>query len=565
MDRYFQSPGQRRLAGFLLLALFGLLYLVLLGYRPLFIPDEMRYGEIPREMLAGGDWIVPRLNGLLYFEKPPFGYWVNAISLSVFGENPFAVRFSSALTTGLAAIMVFFIGRHGYRSRVVPFLAVFVFLTTLEVQLVGTYSVLDPIFSAALNAGILAMAASSYSSSRRQMWLLVLAGLFYGIAFLTKGFLALALPVLVLVPWLLVRRQYAFLFQKAWLAVAVAAVTIAPWALAIHTDQPDFWRYFFWVEHIQRFASDNAQHKAPLYYFLLYLPALAFPWIFLVPATWKGLKSDRSLSSRPGATLLLVLWSVVPFIFFSISSGKLATYILPCFVPFSVLTAVGLSAVVEPLRTMKLSLVAAAAAAVLLLTAAIIYVRGGDELVFTAQELPKMLGLIGSLVLMAGLLVTASITARPGARLLCVGASVIPFMLALPLCVPAAALERKAPEDFIASVAARVPGNSSIVANGSLVRATSWSTKRTDIYVIEDGGETKYGLSAPDGKGRFLDPEGLAELIAREENVLVLCKGACKPAITDALPEHVHSYSNGNFSAHYVSSELASHREKAYE
>lgn len=552
LDHYFQDPRQRRLALLFLAALFGLLYIVLLGHRPLFIPDEMRYGEIPREMLASGDWIVPRLNGLLYFEKPPFGYWLNAVSLSLFGENPFAVRFSSALTTGLAALLVFVAGRHFYRSPVVPFLAAFVFLTTLEVQVIGTFSVLDPTFAVVLNAGIFAMAAGNYASGRNRVRLLVVAGIALGIAFLSKGFLALVLPVLVVVPWLLVRKQFAFLFKYAWITVIAAAVTIAPWALAVHSQEADFWHYFFWVEHIQRFASDNAQHKAPIYYFLTYLPALAFPWVFLVPAIWRGLKSDRPASSTPGATSLLVLWAAVPFIFFSISSGKLATYILPCFVPFSLLTAVGLSSIRAPFHGMRQSLFAASGVAVLFLVALFIYARGSNELVFSPGDTIKIFGLCASVVIMAGLLVYAALATRLDVKLLSTGASVVPFLLALPMCLPQETLDRKAPESFISGVAARVPDNIRIAANGSLVRATSWSTKRTDIYVIEDGGETTYGLEASDGVGRFLNTQALAELIGDEKGILVFCKGACRPSTKEVFPGTTQSFSSGNFFAYYV-------------
>ena len=90
-----------------LLGLFAAAYLLPLGAAPLFTPDEFRYAEIPREMIAGGDWVVPRLNGLRYFEKPPMGYWLVGGSLSAFGLNPFAARLPSALSAGIVAFVVF--------------------------------------------------------------------------------------------------------------------------------------------------------------------------------------------------------------------------------------------------------------------------------------------------------------------------------------------------------------------------------------------------------------------------------------------------------------------------
>ena len=93
----------------IIIALFFLLYIVPLGVRPMLIPDEFRYAEIPREMLETGDWVVPHLDGLRYFEKPVLGYWLNAIGIAMFGENAFAIRLPSALAVGLSALLIFFL------------------------------------------------------------------------------------------------------------------------------------------------------------------------------------------------------------------------------------------------------------------------------------------------------------------------------------------------------------------------------------------------------------------------------------------------------------------------
>ncbi|MCY2924595.1 MAG: hypothetical protein NT031_04020 [Planctomycetota bacterium] len=71
--------------GVLLAALFVLIYIVPLDARPMAVPDEARYGEIAREMVASGDWIVPRLDGIRFFGKPPLGYWAIAASIEAFG------------------------------------------------------------------------------------------------------------------------------------------------------------------------------------------------------------------------------------------------------------------------------------------------------------------------------------------------------------------------------------------------------------------------------------------------------------------------------------------------
>src|SRR5207247_6304614 len=85
-----ESYSRNRLLA--LLAAFALAWFCNLGYRHLVKPDEGRYAEIPREMVASGDWLTPRLNGFKYFEKPPLQYWATAVSFSVLGQHEWAAR-----------------------------------------------------------------------------------------------------------------------------------------------------------------------------------------------------------------------------------------------------------------------------------------------------------------------------------------------------------------------------------------------------------------------------------------------------------------------------------------
>ena len=84
-----------------------------LGARLFIIPDETRYAEIPREMLVSGDWMSPRLAGVRYFEKPVLGYWMNAASMGLFGDNRFAARLPSVLSVGLTALLLLLLRHQG--------------------------------------------------------------------------------------------------------------------------------------------------------------------------------------------------------------------------------------------------------------------------------------------------------------------------------------------------------------------------------------------------------------------------------------------------------------------
>ena len=134
--------------------IFLVLYIFLIGYRPLIMPDEARYVEIPREMLADHDFVTPRLNGLRYFEKPFMGYWLIAGAIRVFGENAFAGRFMPAVSTGLAALIVLLLATKMTGKRELGGYAAGCFLLMPLVFIIGTTCTLDSIFSLFITATI---------------------------------------------------------------------------------------------------------------------------------------------------------------------------------------------------------------------------------------------------------------------------------------------------------------------------------------------------------------------------------------------------------------------------
>ncbi|WP_455207487.1 phospholipid carrier-dependent glycosyltransferase [Kaarinaea lacus] len=535
------------------IAFFVLLYILPLGVRPLTIPDESRYAEIPREILSTGDWVVPRYNGLRYFEKPPMGYWLNAVSLAVFGENAFAARLPGALSAGFTALLIFLFASRSLGSRQIALYATLVYISFLAVYAVGTISVLDNFLALFLTGGILAFYLAEQATQKKQALLLWIAsGISLGLAFLAKGFLALAIPVIVMAPWMLWQGKWRALFSYGWLVVLVALLVALPWALLVHNRESDFWHYFFWVEHVQRFSAEDAQHKAPFYYYLTILPAVAFPWFTLIPAAFSGLKDRvRQVNDTPLFRFLWI-WLLAPFLFFSVSSGKLATYILPCFPPLAILIAVGLHRYLQrPYQRLFNAgvLINLGIMALVFVALAVVQNFGVGRAAYAEDELISyvmvMLSLIA--VLVVGLLRFKSKQAE--IYIASIALCILPLMFIGHLGFPEQVLKRKSPELLIQQHVEQIPADAIVIADSYVIGAVAWTLKRQDIYLTSPG-EFSYGLEYPDAAHRLLNFASFTELLQQNRKVrkiVMICSEGCDKRLLKETPPDVEKYSYGIF------------------
>ncbi len=327
--------GSRTLHIALLLLAFALVCLVPLGFHGLWIPDETRYAQISQEILHRGDWVVPHFMGLRYFEKPAAGYWFIALGQAVFGENLFGVRIASALSTGLSIALAYWLAEKMWNDPRKSFASALLFMSFTFVAGQAGYSNLDPQFTLWTNLTLAAFWHASHRVGRARLIAWALIGVACGMGFLTKGLLAWVLPAIVVVPYMIWQRRLTELFRFGPLAVVIAVAVSLPWALAVHVQEPDYWRYFFWHEHIHRFAAENAQHAEPWWFYAPLLIAACVPWTLLLPVTFKQIWLQRHRTD----TAFLALWLLVPLAFLSLSKGKLPTYLLPCLLPLALLMA----------------------------------------------------------------------------------------------------------------------------------------------------------------------------------------------------------------------------------
>ncbi|MBN2163858.1 MAG: phospholipid carrier-dependent glycosyltransferase [Pontiellaceae bacterium] len=530
-----------------LILLFIIIYLLPLNLRQLGVPDEMRYGEIAREMTASGNYISPRLNGLHYFEKPAGGHILNAVSLKLFGETNFAVRLMPALFAGIAAWALYLLMRRKYSAETAA-LGTLILLTCAEFMGIGTYSVLDSIVTGFITLTLCFFYPAVETRGLARVGWLILAGLAAGGAFLIKGFIAFAVPVVVIVPYLLLRKRWKDLLILPWIPLISAVIISLPWSLAIAEQEPDFWRYFFWEEHINRFFSQtHAQHENPFWYFIPVILAGTIPWVFTAPLPLRDLIRKRRTEPM---ILFALCWLIMPFLFFSASSGKLGTYILPCFPGFALLLAVALGDRMEQDRENRSIRTGIYCFGTLLLmtligvaVAAILNAMGRMpelDAHITLKFIGALLGLSGAI---AALVIALRSNSAYRKTVLLGLSSGILFVTAIS-CAPTEISPALGIQGFLASEQARIDDNTILVGTPKTTHAMCYVYKRDDVYLFSGMGEFDYGLSYPEAAYRHLDPIELEKLILdRGSRQVVVCIKA-KPGspIKAQLPKPAYEH-----------------------
>ena len=557
------SEDNWKLYALLLLLMYLIIYIMPLGVRPVMIPDEARYAEIPREMIAADNWVSPHLNGLRYFEKPVLGYWVTAISMQVFGDNAFAMRLPSALSAGLSALALFMLLSSFTQRRTTALNASMIYLSMLGVFLIGTLNILDSVFSFLLTAAFVTFYYSHRETdSKKRLVYLVLLGVFCGAAFLAKGFLAFVLLGAVIGPYVIWQGRWRELFTRGWISLLSAIVVIAPWAILVHLQEPDYWHYFFWEEHVKRFASEDAQHGEPIWFYLMFLPLLTLPWTAQLPMALKNLFNNDDQNTDSELVKYSILWFVMPFIFFSISRGKLPTYILPCLAPLAVLLVVGMENYFTKNKyagsnSTGYKIANAVTAVFFLITALLlVLVQTGviGKLVWNDSESWKWIALVSAFSIAAILLLLSFRHLSFNKRLSLQAMSIVAVMFVISIGLPQRTAQSKMPGDFLLEHANKIRTDTILFSDDIMIHAVNWFYKRTDVYMT-GAGESKHGLSFSDSSHRLLEGENLKKFITKHLNkneMVVVHHSDADTKMQAIMPEQAQQSRWGKFVLWYI-------------
>jgi len=311
-----------------------LIYVVPLPFAPLMEPDEARYSAIPSAMNATGDYVTPRLKGVVYFEKPPLSYWATAVFYRIFGENEFSSRLFAALCAWGCILLVYRMGLFFHDART-GFYAAAVLSTFLYHAVIGRINILDMPLAFLVCLAIWS-GFRNFSSAERRKARLYLLYLFSALAFLAKGLIGIVFPFGVLVIWLAVSRRWreiTGLFSP--IGIMVFSVVSLPWVILVQRENPDFFRFFFIQEHLLRYATRIHHHFEPFYYYLPIVLLGTLPWCAFLPEALMGVWKGKNGLFGSVEKRFLLTWLGLIFLFFSLSSSKLASYIAPLFPPIA--------------------------------------------------------------------------------------------------------------------------------------------------------------------------------------------------------------------------------------
>ena len=312
---------------------FAAVWFVSIGHNTLIHPDEGRYATISLGMLQSGDWITPRLNGLLYFEKPALPYWLGALMFRLFGVSEWTARLWPALAGFLSIALVGLTARRLWGSEA-GHLAALVMGSSSWVMANSHFLNLDTgltfFLTLTLCAFLLAQREDAGLAARRNWMWTCWAGM--AGAVLCKGLIGLAIPGAVLVLYSLLLRQFFFWRRLHLISGVVLFLALcAPWFVLVSMRNPEFAHFFFIHEHVERFLTTEHRRTGPYWYFVPYLLVGFLPWTPLLPPMLLQGLNREGRSALLQADRLLLIWAIFVFAFFSVSGSKLPSYILPMF------------------------------------------------------------------------------------------------------------------------------------------------------------------------------------------------------------------------------------------
>jgi 4-amino-4-deoxy-L-arabinose transferase-like glycosyltransferase len=339
MDTATTTAAVRRLPVLMALGMVAALFWQL-GGPALFEPDEGRNAEKAREILVLKDWVTPHENFNPVLDKPIFFYWLIALAYKIFGISEWAARLPSALAALGCLVLVYRFALLRW-DRWTALWSALILLTCVEFFALARIVIFDMSVAFFMTLSLCAFYEAAHTDDvrwRRLCCFALYLGL--GTATLLKGLIGLVVPGMVFFFHLLLTRQWRLLGRIELIPGALLFLALVlPWYVAAEMRNPGYLHYYFWDEHFGRFVTNEFDRGEPWYYFIGVGFVGFLPWTLLLPRAAKAAWKITQAEKFDDKTIYMMLWAVVPFVFFSLSKSKLPHYILPIFPALAILTA----------------------------------------------------------------------------------------------------------------------------------------------------------------------------------------------------------------------------------
>ena len=496
------------LAGFCgFLFFFGLAYFGLIG------ADEPRYAQVAREMLARHDWITPTLGGKPWLEKPPLYYWQAMLAYSVFGVSDWAARLPSAAD---ATLMVFAI--YLFLKRFRPgFQLDGALMTASAAGVIGfaRAASTDMPLAATFTIALLAWYAWYESESRRY---LAIFYCFLALGMLAKGPVAPLLAAIIIVIFVAKKGDFRLLVRTLWIpGILLFCVLAVPWYVAVQIRNPEFLRVFIVEHNLARFGTNLYHHPEPFWYFLPVTLIGLIPWTLFMAASFAETirvwwtERQQMLASEDALNAFLVIWLIVPVVFFSFSRSKLPGYIVPALPAGTLLLAEYVRRRVTDDERPSLSLIVLHS----IVAAAPIVPALMIQYLILQHRLPWGKAAAISFTFAAVLAIGIAITLRTK-----LGFSALRFVTLVPLVLAVAAVLRLGAPALDSTLSVRpLATEISHVENKPLPLAVSGVSRQTEYGLAFYRNQTidRYELGQiPAGEHLVIAPEGSQTMLAKE-------------------------------------------------
>jgi 4-amino-4-deoxy-L-arabinose transferase-like glycosyltransferase len=307
------------------------LYFFLIPQIPIWSSDEGRFAEIAREMWHLGDFVIPHFNYVDYLDKPILAPLLTTLAFELFGEHSLSARLVPICSGLLGLLLTYYFTAKHYSKRIALF-SVAILMTSVGYVLVGRFAVIDMLMAALMSATLFFL-MDAYFEKKSKSYLI--AYIFIGFSFLTKGLVGIVLPGIIFLFFLVWQRDLKeVLKMRMVLGFCIVCAIILPWLISACLKEPEFFKTFIIEQHFSRFASKSFGRVRPFWFFLPIFFITAFPWTLFFPAAIVEMKKSKDVEKSK--LRFLICWMGLVFLFFSIPGSKLPYYLLPLSIPTAI-------------------------------------------------------------------------------------------------------------------------------------------------------------------------------------------------------------------------------------